>query len=301
MTGNTVHPELRNHTQSAFVPHVAPLDTGSWCLSLLLSIFDMRAEAQQIQHDFANPNGQLDLLGLVKAARRYELKAKAVTATIKQLAKLLLPAIVQYNDGSFVILARCTAEQVLVQQAGQPPQQLTTATFETLYNGNLVLLARCASKTATELKFGLCWFLPVMLKYRRLFGEVLLASCCLQVFGLITPLFFQVIIDKVLVHQGITTLDVLLVGLIGLTVFEVILGFLRTYIFSHTTSRVDVQLGSQLFRHLLALPMTYFDQRPTGQTVARVSELDTIRDFLTSSALTVVIDLFFTLVFFWVM
>jgi hypothetical protein len=71
MTVNTVHPELRNHTQSAFGPHVAPLDTGSWCRSLLLSIFDMRAEAQQIQHDFANPNGQLDLLGLVRAARRY--------------------------------------------------------------------------------------------------------------------------------------------------------------------------------------------------------------------------------------
>jgi subfamily B ATP-binding cassette protein HlyB/CyaB len=279
----------------------APVDTGSLCLTILLEMFGMRAEAQQIQHNFANQDGQLDLLGLVRAARSQALKAKAVTANIKQLSKLPLPAIAQYKDGSFAVLARSSGEQMLVQQPGQPPQEMSDIAFSALWNGKLVLLARRASDMASDLKFGMRWFLPVMAKYKQLFSEVLLASFFLQAFGLITPLFFQVIIDKVLVHRGVTTLDVLLVGLIGLTVFEVILGFLRTYIFSHTTSRVDVQLGSQLFRHLLALPIAYFDNRPTGQIVARVSELDSVRDFLTSSALTVVIDLFFTLVFFWVM
>jgi len=134
-----------------------------------------------------------------------------------------------------------------------------------------------------------------------MFGEVLLASFLLQTMGLVTPLFFQVVVDKVLVHRGLTTLDVLIIGLFGISIFDAVLGFLRTYIFSHTTCRVDVQLGSKLFGHLMALPISYFESRQTGQTVARVRELENVRSFLTGSALTVVIDFAFTLVFFFVM
>src|SRR5207344_1276522 len=126
-------------------------------------------------------------------------------------------------------------------------------------------------------------------KYRNLFGEVLLASFFLQLFGLVSPLFFQVVIDKVLVHQSMSTLDVLVFGLVAVSIFEGILGGMRTYLFSHTTNRVDVELGARLFRHLLALPLAYFQARRVGDSVARVSELENIRNFLTSSALTLVI------------
>ncbi|MGA8155428.1 MAG: type I secretion system permease/ATPase, partial [Rhodoplanes sp.] len=120
-------------------------------------------------------------------------------------------------------------------------------------------------------------------------------------FALITPLFFQVVIDKVLVHQSMSTLDVLVIGLVTITIFETILGILRTYLFAHTTNRIDVELGARLFRHLLALPLAYFQARRVGDSVARVRELENIRTFLTSSALTLVIDLFFTFVFLAVM
>jgi subfamily B ATP-binding cassette protein HlyB/CyaB len=138
-------------------------------------------------------------------------------------------------------------------------------------------------------------------KYRRLLAEVLIASFVLQLFGLVSPLFFQVVVDKVLVHRGISTLDVLIVGLLCVSIFETILGALRTYVFSHTTNRIDVELGARLFRHLLALPLGYFGVRRVGDSVARVRELENIRQFLTGSALTLVVDLVFTGVFLGVM
>ena len=140
-----------------------------------------------------------------------------------------------------------------------------------------------------------------MHKYRRLLGEVLAASFFLQVFALISPLFFQVVVDKVLVHRGLTTLDVLIVGLLTLSLFESVLATLRTFVFSHTTNRIDVELGARLFQHLLALPIAYFEARRAGDSVARVRELENIRNFLTSSALTLVVDLVFTSVFLAVM
>jgi subfamily B ATP-binding cassette protein HlyB/CyaB len=117
----------------------------------------------------------------------------------------------------------------------------------------------------------------------------------------VTPLFFQVVIDKVLVHQTLATLDILVLGLVTISIFEAILGALRTYVFSHTTNRIDVELGARLFRHLVALPLAYFEARRAGDSVARVRELENIRSFLTGSALTLVVDLVFTSVFIAVM
>ena len=150
-------------------------------------------------------------------------------------------------------------------------------------------------------RFDITWFLGAIHKYRRLLSEVLFASFFLQMFALVSPLFFQVVIDKVLVHRSLSTLDVLVIGLVAISMFETVLGILRTYLFAHTTNRIDVELGARLFNHLLALPMAYFQARRVGDSVARVRELENIRNFLTSSALTLAIDLLFTVVFLAVM
>jgi subfamily B ATP-binding cassette protein HlyB/CyaB len=181
------------------------------------------------------------------------------------------------------------------------PQVVKRAEFEEGWTGRIVLMTRRASLSDLSRKFDVTWFLQAMHKYRRLLGEVLIASFFLQLFALVTPLFFQVVTDKVLAHRGYTTLDVLVFGLIVVSIFETVLGALRTYIFSHTTNRIDVELGARLFRHLIALPIAYFEARRAGDSVARVRELENIRNFLTSSALTLVIDLGFTFVFLAVM
>ena len=140
-----------------------------------------------------------------------------------------------------------------------------------------------------------------MVKYRKILLEVLLVSVVLQLFALITPLFFQVVMDKVLVHQGFSTLNVIAVALAVVVLFEIVLGGVRTYVFAHTTSRIDVELGAKLFRHLLTLPIAYFENRRVGDTVARVRELEHIRNFLTGQALTSVLDLLFSFIFIAVM
>ena len=139
-------------------------------------------------------------------------------------------------------------------------------------------------------RFDITWFFGAIHKYRRLLGEVLVASFFLQLFGLVSPLFFQVVIDKVLVHRSLSTLDVLVIGLVAISLFESVLGVLRTYLFAHTTNRIDVELGARLFHHLLALPMAYFQARCVAIPWLAYVNWRT-RYFLTSSALTLVIDL----------
>jgi len=278
------------------------VDTGLACLIMMARFFRTAAEPEQVRHDLGIQGRPFAADELLRAAKRLGFKARRVQSRTERLGKVQLPAIAELADGGFCILAKTAEGKVLLQDPRQQgPQELTLDDFAAAWNGRLILLTTRASLAGALRKFDITWFIPSLVRYRGLFGEVLLASFFLQLFALITPLFFQVAIDKVLVHRGLTTLDVLVVGLIALSFFEVILGALRTYVFSHTTSRVDVELGARLFRHLTSLPIAYFEARQTGQSVARVRELETIRNFLTGSGLTLVIDLFFTVVFFVVM
>jgi subfamily B ATP-binding cassette protein HlyB/CyaB len=275
-------------------------DSGLECLTLLLRFHQTAVDPSQIKHQF--PGTPIGVMEMLRCAKQLKLKARAVTTTWDKLAKLPLPAIVELKDGRFLIVGKVTDEGALVQipSVGRP-QILKRAEFEYDWTGRIVLMARRASLADLGRRFDVSWFLQAMHKYRRLLGEVLIASFFLQLFGLVTPLFFQVVTDKVLTHRGYTTLDVLVLGLITVSIFETVLGALRTYVFSHTTNRIDVELGTRLFRHLIALPIGYFESRRTGDSVARVRELENIRNFLTSSALTLVIDIFFTFVFLAVM
>src|SRR6516165_3803339 len=127
-------------------------------------------------------------------------------------------------------------------------------------------MVRRAGLVDLSRRFDITWFIGAIHKYRRMLGEVLIASFFLQLFALVSPLFFQVVIDKVLVHRTLSTLDVLVIGLVGVGVFEAILGGLRTYLFAHSTNRIDVELGARLFRHLVTLPIAYFEARRTGDS-----------------------------------
>lgn len=275
-------------------------NSGLQCLQLLLRFHQVSADPDQISHHFGGV--KIGVTEMLRCAKELKLRARVVGVQWQQLGKLPLPAIAELKDGSFLILGRATAEDVLVQvpSVGRP-QKLERAEFLDKWTGRLVMMTRRASLADLARRFDVTWFLQAMHKYRRLLGEVLVASFFLQLFALVTPLFFQVVTDKVLTHRGFTTLDVLVIGLITVSIFETVLGALRTYVFSHTTNRIDVELGTRLFRHLIALPIGYFESRRAGDSVARVRELENIRNFLTSSALTLLIDLFFTFVFLAVM
>jgi len=221
---------------------------------------------------------------------------------VARLDRTPLPALAASHDGRFFILARIDGEQALIQEPGaQRPQVLSIAELTARWNGELILFASRASLAGELAKFDFSWFIPAVVKYRKLLAEVLAVSFALQLFALVTPLFFQVVMDKVLVHRGFTTLDVIAFGFLVVVIFETVLSGLRSYVFAHTTSRIDVELGARLFRHLLNLPLAYFQARRVGDTVARVRELENIRQFLTGNAITLVLDLFFAVVFIAVM
>ena len=271
-------------------------DSALGALVMLLRCHGIGAEAGQIRHRCGSAT--IGITEMLRCAKALGLKARARTTSWERLAKTPLPGIAALRDGRFLILGKVGEDKVLVQHpSSSRPEAMTRAEFESLWDGRLVLMARRATLSDLSRRFDITWFLGAIHKYRHLLGEVLVASFFLQMFALVSPLFFQVIIDKVLVHRSMSTLDVLIIGLIGIALFEAILGALRTYLFAHTTNRIDVELGARLFRHLLALPIAYFQARRVGDSVARVRELENIRQFLTSSALTLVIDLFFTFVF----
>lgn len=296
------------------------IDTGLFSLVMMARYLGKSADAADIKHRLGKGGDPLDSQDILLAAKSLELKAKQVQSTWDKLVSTPLPAIARATDGGFFIIAKLeknTASdmeaasqsqpqpqpqpKVLIQSPAGVPKVVSREELEATWDGELILVTSRERIAGALRKFDVTWFIPAVVKYRKLLGEVVLASFFLQLFALMTPLFFQVIIDKVLVHKGLTTLDVMVFALITVMVFEVVVGALRTYVMNHTTNRVDVELGSRLFHHLMALPLSYFESRRVGDSVARVRELDTIRDFLTSSSITLVIDLFFTFVFLLVM
>ncbi len=275
-------------------------DTGLACLTLLAHYFEVPVDADQIRHRHGR-SVAFEEVDILEAAKSLGFKARAIDTTWDRLERSPLPAIARRPDGTFFVLARAAEDAVLVHdpQTDRPEQWGLTELLER-WDGRLILLATRAGQDRVG-TFDVSWFIPAVVKYRRLFGEVLVASLFIQLFALISPLFFQVVIDKVLVHRGLTSLDVLVFALVVVGVFEALLGGLRTYIFSHTTNRIDVELGTKLFKHMMSLPIAFFGARRVGETVARVRELENIRNFLTGSALTLVVDLSFTVVFLGVM
>jgi len=277
-------------------------DTGLIGLAMLARFHGVAADPDQLAHDFKEPGRPFGTDQILLAAKTLGLKAKAVRTDWIRLERTPLPALAVDRDGRLFILARLDGDQALIQDPRiERPQVLSQADFTARWSGELILFTSRASLAGDLARFDFTWFIPAVVKYRKLLGEVFAVSFALQLFALVTPLFFQVVMDKVLVHRGFTTLDVIAFGLLVVMVFEVMLSGLRSYVFAHTTSRIDVELGARLFRHLINLPLAYFQARRVGDTVARVRELEHIRQFLTGNAITLVLDLFFSVVFIAVM
>ncbi|MGS1000838.1 type I secretion system permease/ATPase [Burkholderia glumae] len=277
-------------------------DPALACLVVIARFHGIATDTAQLRHAAARGEQPFDSDALILTARSIGLKARRVPFSVDRLDRSPLPALCIGHDGKHFIVARKDGDAVVAFEAGSTqPVLLSKDDTARRSTGYMIVFASRASLTGELAKFDFSWFIPAVVKYRRLLLEVLGISLILQVFGLVTPLMFQVIMDKVLVSRTFNTLAVVGVTLFVCSTFEVILTALRNFIFSHTTNRIDVELGARLFRHLIALPLPYFGSRRVGDTIARVRELENIRNFLTGQALTAVIDLFFSIVFIAVM
>lgn len=274
------------------------------CLEMVNKYFELPAfKRDVIRRILVNQQerlGQLSIALTGKVAEFMGLKTQMTTVPSSVLSRLPTPAIIRWQEG-FAVLYASTAKTRVLAVPDRGLIHRTPLEFEDTWGpeGEVLLLETTAD--TPQQRFGLSWFLPALRRYRWVLLEVLLASFFVQLFGLANPLMVQVIIDKVIVQNSIDTLQVLGIFLVIVAIFEAILTALRTYLFVDTTNRIDMALGSEIIDHLLRLPLSYFDRRPVGELSSRVNELENIRQFLTGTALTVVLDAVFSVVYILVM
>ncbi|WP_343617116.1 type I secretion system permease/ATPase [Novosphingobium sp.] len=276
------------------------MESGPTLLAVLLAMHRIAADPAQLRHAMGhhNPASAVDLVRLAKAQEG--VRARHRTATWEQLASLPLPALAHGPEGWFLI-GRAGDSEVLVQWPGADVAKLNRSQLEMVWSGDLIMLTTRETVGASQQRFDFSWFVPQIVKYRVLIGEVLLITLALNLLGLAAPLFFQNVVDKVLVNNTMSTLTVLAVGFVVVSIWETIFGWLRTRLYAETSQKIDVELGAKLFWHLLRLPLGYFETRRVGDTVMRVRQLESIREFLTNASLSVLVDPVFTLIFLGVM
>ena len=286
-------------------------DSGLIAYTALLAMHRIAVDPAQLRHSLGH-NRDIEADDLRRLAKREEgVRAKAIRTSYDKLGRTPLPALAHGPQGWF-ILGRVAADEALVQLpptsgaaiVAAPGGQITKLSregLEAIWSGALVLITTRESVGSISRAFDVSWFIPQIVKYRRLIGEVLLVTLAINLLGLASPLFFQNVIDKVLVHNTLDTLTILMIGYVAVSLWETIFGWLRTRLYSETSQKIDVELGAKLFRHLLGLPLGYFEARRVGDIAMRVRQLETIREFLTNASLSVLVDPLFTIVFLAVM
>lgn len=279
------------HRASGY-PYEFSLNTAAACLTMVTQQMQTPVPLKQVQRQVRGQAAQ----NLVKAGENLGLHLHHIQTDWSNLERLSFPALLHWQQEHWVLVYEVNGERLVIadpMNRHKRCESLPREMVEAAWDGQLWLVEPLP-KVET---FNLSWFLPAVWQHKRLLIEVLAASLILQLLGLATPIITQVVIDKVIVHESLSTLHVMAIALLGVSIFEAVLGILRLFIFTHTARRLDLSLSSQLFRHLLQLPLAYFEARRVGDTVARVQELENIRQFLTGTALTVVLDAVFMLVY----
>ena len=275
---------------------LASADSGLIALAMLLGFHRVPSDPAAMRHELGH-QGEVETDELIRLARRHPgVRAKAMTTDSERLEGLPMPALARGEDGWFLI-ARGQDGNFRTQRPGQPPEQMDAAALAEMWTGEIILITVRETLQSIARKFDVRWFIPQMVRYRHLIGEVLLITFALNLLGLAAPLFFQNIVDKVLVHDTMSTLRVLAFAFVMVSIWEVVLGWLRTRLYSETSQKIDVELGAKLFRHLLGLPLSYFEARRAGDTVTRVRQIEQIREFLTNTSLSVLVDPLFVVIF----
>ncbi|MEH2281285.1 MAG: type I secretion system permease/ATPase [Nostoc sp.] len=278
-------------------PFVASWNTAAACLTMVAQQLENSVQLEWVQRQLRGQRPKQ----VVEAAEKLGLVLRRLRVSWGELRQLSFPALLLWNSDSpqspsWVVAYGVKGDRLIIANPLNPERTCETlpqSIVEASWDGQLWQVELISQQE----KFNLSWFTPAVWKYKGLLTEVLLASFTLQLLGLTTPLITQVVIDKVMVQGSLPTLDVMAIALLCVAIFESILGILRLFIFTHTARRLDLSLSAQLFRHLMRLPLAYFESRRVGDTIARVQELEQIRQFLTGTALTVILDSIFAVVY----
>ncbi|MBD2252776.1 peptidase domain-containing ABC transporter [Nostoc parmelioides] len=299
-------PALESKDRQGKYPYVGGkgvLNETLACFQMLSQYWNMPFRRDVIRRVLQNQQQRLGSVSLQlcgSLAEMLGLRAQLAVVPAIAISRLQTPVMLQWQN-CFAILYKATDSELVLGVPGKGIQRHKPKAFiETWGEQGEILLLQPTKETPRK-RFGLSWFLPFVSQYRRVLSEVLISSFFVQLFGLANPLITQVIIDKVLIQNSPATLNVLGTLLVATALFEAVLTTLRTNLFVETTNRIDMALGSEVINHLLRLPLGYFEKRPVGELSTRINELENIRQFLTGTALTVVLDAIFSVIYIVVM
>ena len=273
-------------------------DSGLSCFMIVMKFLGVPITKDAVESmSVRGDDGITTEIDMVAAAKALKMKAKICKIKVEKLEKVTSPIIGKNRSGEFFIIAKSHEDKFMILKPDKNnPDVITRTELNEMWDGQAVLITN-KGILDKEAVFSFKWFIPTILKFKKEFILVLLAVFTIQLLGLLTPVMTQVVVDKVLVHNSMSTLNILTIGIVIVYVYELVLGLAKNYLFTHTTNRIDVLLSYKLFKHLFALPLKYFESRRVGETVARVKELDSIRSFLTGTPLSSMIDMFFIIVY----
>ncbi|EDZ91851.1 cyclic nucleotide-binding protein [Limnospira maxima CS-328] len=295
-------PELDSSQQIQRFPLVrgrGTVDAPLACFNMLSKHFRVNFRKELIRRII---EGQLETAGSLTLqacgaiAQMMGITAQLVQVPSKALCRLKAPAMIPWRN-SFAIIYSISEKQLIMASPEEGVVKMRPGQFVEVYGEACQVLLLQETKGDQQEQFSFWWFVPAIMEHRGVFVEVLLSSFFVQLFGLVNPLLTMIIIDKVMGQRNIDALNILAFLMLGVALFEALLSALRTYLFVDTTNRLDVKLSSEVIDHLLRLPLNYFDNRKVGDLMARVGELSNIRNFLTGTALTVVLDAVFSVVY----
>lgn len=266
-------------------------DCGAACLSMILRYYGKHVSINRLR-DLANVSREgATLHSVAEAAETLGFHTRGIRASYDHLLKVELPGVAHWEGFHYIVLYEATANGVVVADPAIGLRKLSREEFEKGWTGYLLLLAPTEKiEKVEESKTTFGRYLPLLKPYHGLLAEIFLASLVLQLFGLASPIFTQVIVDKVLVHKSTSMLNILLIGMMLIAVFQTATSALRYYLLVHTTRRIDMHMVVQFYSHILSLPMRYFEERKVGDILKRFNENARIRDFLTGRAIGVTLD-----------
>ena len=273
-------------------------DSGLACFMIVMKFHSVPITKEQAKNlTVLDAEQKISEIEIIQSAKALKMKARLCRVNVKKLKNVTSPIIAKGNHEEFFIIAKSKDDDFMILFPDKTqPEIKSHKELADMWDGTAILITKKGIMDR-EAAFSFKWFIPTILKFKKEFIQVLIAVFTIQILGILTPVMTQVVVDKVLVHRSISTLNVLAIGIGIVYIYELILGLAKNYVFTHTTNRIDVMLSFKLFRHLFALPLKYFESRRVGETVARVRELDSIRSFLTGTPLSSMIDLIFIIVY----
>ena len=273
-------------------------DCGAACLAMILRYNGKHVSINRLR-ELANVGREgASLHSVAEAGEALGFHTRGLRASYEHLQKIELPAIVHWEGYHYIVLYEAKPDRVVVADPAVGLRKLSREEFERGWTGYLLQMTPTAALGGVEeSKTTIGRFLPLLLPYKHLLAEIFLASVVIQLFGLASPIFMQVIVDKVLVHKNVPMLNLMLFGMLIVALFQTATIALRYYLMVHTTRRIDLEMVVGFYRHMLSLPLRYFEERKVGDILKRFSENEKVREMLTGRALGVLLDCLMIIVY----